>query len=300
MTLSQFSSWEGPSKEGLWTKMVLISIGLHFFVLALFLNVFPQGGVKRNLEPAYIVDLVSSTGEGPVGNKTKEPFPSPSRSPAQEETKPITIPKPVPEKTPPVKQDQSKMLDKAVEQLKRKVEQDNSLEKTFSRLKNQVKEEQHLEKTFSRLENQVKDEQHLEKALSQIEKKKQSSSTTGKGTGGSGTGTVSSSTPGTQDGLGIQFQLYHAALRSQIKKNWVLPEGLLKKSDISAEIMIRISRNGRIEDSRFEKKSGLDAFDQEVLRTLKKSEPLPPLPEGYPKGSYEVVLTFHSKELSGN
>ncbi len=180
----------------------------------------------------------------------------------------------------------SKALDQALEKIKKRVEQEKS-----------------LEKTLSRLENQVKDEQRLEKALSRIEKKNQPSSTAstaGQGTGLAGPGTVSSSAPGVPDGLGIQFQLYHASLRSRIKKNWVLPEGLLKRNDISAEVMIRISRPGRIEDFRFERKSGIEAFDQEVIRTIKKSDPLPPLPEGFPKNSYEVILTFHSKDLSGN
>jgi TonB family protein len=97
----------------------------------------------------------------------------------------------------------------------------------------------------------------------------------------------------------MQFQIYHAALRSRIKKNWFLPEGLLKKTDISADILVRIAQNGRIEETRFERKSGHETFDQEVVRTLKKSEPLPPLPEGYPRSSYEVVLTFHSRDLGG-
>lgn len=297
MTFSEFSSGKGPIREGQWAKMVFISLGLHLFVLALFLNVFPHGAAKRIMEPAYVVDLVSSLGEGPVGNKTKESPSTPAPSSAREKTKPVTIPKPVPpevtkpiviskpvpEKPPQVTKDESKALDRALERIKKKVEREGS-----------------LEKTLSRLENKVKDEQRLETALSRIEKKNQSFSGTGQGTGLAGPGTVSSSAPGVPDGLGIQFQLYHASVRGRIKKNWVLPEGLLKRNDISAEIMIRISRTGRIEDSRFQRKSGIEAFDQEVLRTLKKSDPLPPLPEGFPKNNYEVILTFHSKELTGN
>lgn len=289
MTFSEFSFGRGPFKEVQWTKMVFISLGLHLLVLALFLNVFPHGVAKRNLEPAYVVDLVSSLGEGPGGNKSKESLLSPSPPPARREAKPIIIPKTVPEKPPQVKKNESKALDQALEKLQKRVEQEKS-----------------LEKTLSRLENQVKDEQRLEKALSRIAKKNQSSSTpstastAGQGTGLAGPGTVSSSAPGVPDGLGIQFQLYHASLRSRIKKNWVLPESLLKRNDISAEIMIRIGRPGRIEDFRFERKSGIEAFDQEVIRTIKKSDPLPPLPEGFPKNSYEVILTFHSKDLSGN
>ncbi len=118
--------------------------------------------------------------------------------------------------------------------------------------------------------------------------------------GGSGNGIIASTGQPGSGGVGMQFQIYHAALRSRIKKNWFLPEGLLKKTDISADILVRIAQNGRIEETRFERKSGNETFDQEVVRTLKKSEPLPPLPEGYPRSSYEVVLTFHSLDLSSH
>jgi TonB family protein len=299
MTYSEFSFGNGPFKEGPWAKMVLISLGLHLLVLTLFLNVLPHGAAKRNLEPAYVVDLVSSLGEGSAGNKTKESLFSPAPHPARRETKPVIIPRTVSEKPPEVKKMDSKVLDQALEKIKKRVELDQALGK----IKKRVEQEKSLENTLSRLENQVKDEQKLEKALSRIEKKNQSASTAssaGQGTGLAGPGTVSSSAPGVPDGLGIQFQLYHASLRSRIKKNWVLPEGLLKRNDISAQVMIRISRPGRIEDFRFERKSGIEAFDQEVIRTIKKSDPLPPLPEGFPKNSYEVILTFHSKDLSGN
>jgi colicin import membrane protein len=282
MNFSGFSSWQEPSKEGQWTKMVFISLGLHLLVLALFLNIFPQGGAKRKMEPAYFVNLVSSPGDEPIGNTLKESLPIPSSSPVRAETKSILLPKPVFKKSPESKDEHTKELEQALEQLKKKVTQQKSLEKTLGQLEKKVKEEQALEKALNRIEG------------------KQSALTAPTRSGISGPGTIASSVPGSQDGLGMEFQLYHASVRSRIKKNWVLPEGLLKKSDISAEIMIRINRNGRIEDSRFERKSGLEAFDQEVIRTIKKSDPLPALPVGYPKSSYEVILTFHSKDLSGN
>jgi colicin import membrane protein len=299
MTVSSFYFGKGPAKEGPWMRMVSISLGLHLLVLAFFLNIFPQGKRANNLEPAYMVDLVSLPGDGSLGKKISESPapPGPESQPARKESveikkeqprvlkeaaapKPIPIPKSIPEK--PSKEDPSKNLDMALENLKKKVQQEKALE---SRL--------------SRLEKKVQGEQGLEKALARLETKRQTSAQGGTGTGPAGSGSIASSLPGGQEGVGIQFQLYNASLRSQIKKNWGLPEELIKRNDISAEILIRISRSGHIEDSRFQRKSGVEIFDQEVLRTLKKSDPLPPLPEGYPKGSYDVILTFHSKELSG-
>jgi colicin import membrane protein len=284
MTVKTFSSWKRPPWESQWMKMVTISLGLHLLILGLFLNIFPKGGTAKKLDPAYIVDLVSLPGNGSIGAipQKKESLPAPPSPPPRIEPKPVSLPKPVPEKSLPI-EDRSKNIDQAMEQLKQKVLKEKS-----------------LEKTLTRLEDKVKDERTLEKALAQIEKKKQSSSAAGTGTGLGGSGNITSSAPGGQDSLGIQFQLYQASMVSRIKRNWGLPDGLRKGSDISADLMVRISRTGRIEEFRFERKSGTEVFDQEVIRTLKKSSPLPPLPEGYPKNSYEFFLTFHSKDLSGN
>jgi colicin import membrane protein len=282
MTAKTFSSWKGPSWESQWMKMVFISLGLHLLILGLFLNIFPKGGSAKKQDPAYFVNLVSLPSSGPIGNSPKtEPVPAPTPPPPRVEPKPVSIPKSIPEKPIPI-QVQSKNLDQALEQLRKKVQQEKS-----------------LDKTINRLENKVKDEQNLEKALSQIEKKKQSSTGAGEGTGSGGSGNITSTAPGGQDSLGIQNQLYYASLISRINKNWSLPEGLLKGKDVSAVIIIQISRNGKIEDARFEKKSGIEAFDQEVLRAIKKSDPLPPFPEGFPKNIFDVGLTFSRKGLSG-
>ena len=169
-------------------------------------------------------------------------------------------------------------------------------------MKKKIEKEKSLERSFNRLENKVKNQEALDQALSRMEKKaaaeqKQKSVSSAGGQGrcrGHRFGQ-----PGRDTGGRSAVQIYHAGLRAQ-SKNWVLPEGLLKQADISADVAIRISRNGKIEDVYFERKSGVVPFDQEVIRTLQKSDPLPPIPEGYPRNTYEVVLTFHSKDLGGN
>ena len=283
-----FDSTGNRSLESQWMKMILISLGLHTLLLAFFLNIFPQSGTARRLEPAYIVNLVTAPGGGlpEEGMAPQEKAPAP---PPKAESQPLpkaepSLPKAVPRILPKHKEEDSRSLDQALEHLKKKVQEQKS-----------------LDTKLSKLEDKVKNEEALQQTLAQLEKKKQAGSGSARpatGTAGTGSGSISSGTAGNPDGLGIQFQLYHAALRGRIKRNWVLPEGLLKRNDISADIMVRIGRNGRIEDTRFERKSGVEGFDQEVIRTLKKSDPLPPVPEGYPRDSYEIILTFHSKDLS--
>ncbi len=229
--------------------------------------------------------------------KIKEDLAIPSTPSPRIEAKPITPSKPAEKKIPEPKVNSAKELEQAMEELKNKVQREKALENKFNNLEKKVQDDKSLEKTFSRLEKKVREEQSGERALARAVTKRQLPSPVRPGPGGGGAGSISSPVAEGKEVLGISFQLYLGALRNQIKKNWGLPEELLKKNDISAEILIRIDRNGHIEDFRFKRKSGIEVFDQEVLRTLKKSDPLPPLPEGYPKNSYEVVLTFHSTEL---
>ena len=288
MIVQAVPDWKKPDLQKNWGRMLTFSLGLHLLLLIFFFQLVPRGQAVRPLEAAYTVNLISP-GEGPAGGpeapRAADPVPVPLPSPA----KPVS-PKEIPparavEKLPPPVLEDPLSLEKALEKLKKKIDQEKGLERSFHRLENKVKNQETLGQALARLERK------------QAKAEKTGGSPAGRGEGGDGIIT-SAGQPGS-GGVGMQFQIYHAALRSRIKKNWFLPEGLLKKSDISADILVRLSQNGRIEEIRFERQSGNETFDLEVVRTLKKSEPLPPLPEGYPRSSYEVVLTFHSRDLGG-
>jgi colicin import membrane protein len=279
-------AWGKPDQEKNWGRMLAVSLLLHLLLLIFFIQVVPSGKALRPLEAAYTVNLIAP-GEGPGGGPEapRTAFPGPPSAPVKPvSTKDVPPPRAV-EKLPPSRLEDPQSLEKALEKIKKKVDQDKNLERSFHQLENKVKNQETLGQTLAR----------LERKQSKVEKT--GGSPPGRGEGGEGAITAAGQ-PGS-GGVGMQFQIYHAALRSRIKKNWFLPEGLLKKTDISADVLVRIAQNGRIEETRFERKSGNDSFDQEVVRTLKKSEPLPPLPEGYPRNSYDVVLTFHSRDLGG-
>jgi colicin import membrane protein len=286
MIVQAVPDWKKPDLQKNWGRMLAFSLGLHLLLLIFFFQLVPRGQAVRPLEAAYTVTLISP-GEGPAGGPEapRAADPAPLPSPA----KPVS-PKEIPptravEKLPPSALEDPQSLDKALEKIKKKIDQEKSLERSFHQLENKVKNQETLGQALARLERK------------QAKAEKTGGSPAGRGEGG--TGIITSAAQPGSGGVGMQFQIYHAALRSRIKKNWFLPEGLLKKTDISADILVRIAQNGRIEETRFERKSGNETFDQEVVRTLKKSEPLPPLPEGYPRNSYDVVLTFHSRDLGG-
>jgi colicin import membrane protein len=287
MTGGPLNAWQDRDPGKKWGPMVAGSLLLHMLLLLGFLKIIPPGPGIRPWGPAYEVNLVSlnaGPSSAPAGREPSAPAaPAP---PAK--AKPVAIPKP----PPPV---EKKLASLPAEP--------KDLDQALERLKKKVAEDKNLERSFHRLENRVKNQEMLDQALTRLEKKTAGSSLKRSGPPGNGQGsegTVTAVGTAGTTGAGLQFQIYHASLRTRIKKNWVLPEGLLKKTDLSADLLVRIARNGKIEDFRFERKSGVASFDQEVIRTLQKSDPLPPLPEGYPRGIYEVVLTFHANELGGN
>jgi len=286
MIVQAVPDWKKPDLQKNWGRMLAFSLGVHLLLLIFFFQLVPRGQTVRPLEAAYTVNLISP-GEGPAGGPAASraadpvPLPSPVKSVSPKEVPPTRAM----EKLPPSVLEDPHYLDKALEKIKKKIDQEKNLERSFHQLENKVKNQETLGQALARLERK------------QAKAEKSGGSPAGRGEGG--TGIIASAGQPGSGGVGIQFQIYHAALRSRIKKNWFLPEGLLKKADISADVLVRIAQNGRIEETRFERKSGNETFDQEVVRTLKKSEPLPSLPEGYPRSSYEVVLTFHSRDLGG-
>jgi TonB family protein len=61
---------------------------------------------------------------------------------------------------------------------------------------------------------------------------------------------------------------------------------------LAAVIVIIIERDGRVQKSWFEKKSGNDAYDQMAMRAIKKAEPLPPVPRAITANTFVIGIRF--------
>ena len=59
---------------------------------------------------------------------------------------------------------------------------------------------------------------------------------------------------------------------------------------LESRLVIKIMPNGDITDVWFEKRSGNAYLDDSAYKTVMKSNPLPPLPAGYPY--YHLVVGF--------
>jgi len=114
----------------------------------------------------------------------------------------------------------------------------------------------------------------------------------GSGTGtasrsGEETGSGTGSGPGAGTGFGIgsgwgmsalesKLNDYYSVVWSKIKKEWTLPEDLPKGgTDLETVIVVVIEKNGKVQKTWFEKKSGNGLYDQMAMRSIRKAEPFP-------------------------
>ena len=125
----------------------------------------------------------------------------------------------------------------------------------------------------------------------------------GTGTGlGTASGSLGSPTGGSRWGssysgssaLESKLNEYCDRIWEKIKKEWTLPGNLPKgKTDLEAIIVVIIERDGKIQKSWFEKKSGNAHYDQMSMRAIKKADPLPPIPKEFSDNTFEIGIRFH-------
>ena len=107
--------------------------------------------------------------------------------------------------------------------------------------------------------------------------------------GGAGSGTGA----GTGSGGGTPEQVYGGMVEAKIKREWALPQNFPKsKSQLETIIVVIIERDGRVQKSWFEKKSGDALYDQMAMRAIKKAEPLPPVPRAITANTFVIGIRF--------
>lgn len=122
-----------------------------------------------------------------------------------------------------------------------------------------------------------------------------SGSGSGTGTGsGRGTGSGSGGSPWGSSGLESKLNDYYSLIWAKIKEAWTLPENLSKeKTDLEAVIVVVIEKEGKVQKTWFEKKSGNALYDQMAMRAIKKAEPFPPIPKEFSDNTFEIGIRFH-------
>jgi colicin import membrane protein len=288
--------YHGRSQES--PSMVLpfgVSFIFHLIVIGA-LVFMPQIGSKQRFRPGVVnVSLVSLPPGKPDSGPAAAPVaPAPTqKKPPQEPAVKVPEPKPVPKVQKPPE---------AVSLAPKKVKPKKSLKKeTLDRSKI-------IDSAIERIEKKVEktETDSVASAIEQLKRKVAASDaqarsvSPGEATGNSGAGAAG---PAGGSGTGrarVQESLliYQAEIQYQIQKNWAFSQQLAgDNTQLEAILVIKVLRNGEIEDIWFDKKSGNDYLDESAYKALVKSNPLPPLPSDYMRPDYKIGLRFGPKGL---
>jgi len=93
---------------------------------------------------------------------------------------------------------------------------------------------------------------------------------------------------------GMDFIIYQNRLLNTIKNNWVWAG---QRSNVRVIVHFNIKDNGEIFGLKIVQPSGNPSYDESVLRAVKKSSPLPPIPEGLRSEFSDIELAFRPEDL---
>jgi colicin import membrane protein len=297
-----------PDKGGL-LRAGIFSLLLHITLVAV-LSLGLRSSITKVGPSVYRVTIrpFSPQGDGtPLGS----PIPGPPgrteelpASPPGEKLKPVVNQKGT-EKAEAIKSRQKK-AEKKVEN----VEKGWSLEKRKSSLKSLQEAIDDIDKkaALEEIQKKVARRERSEKGTkgeSSVTRLSQGPTVSGSGAGtGSGTGSGSVGSPsggspwgsssGGSSALESRLNDYYSTIWAKIKKEWTLPGDLPKgKTDLETIIVVIVERDGKVQKSWFEKRSGNAHYDQMAMRAIKKAEPLPPIPKEFSDETFEIGIRFH-------
>jgi len=94
------------------------------------------------------------------------------------------------------------------------------------------------------------------------------------------------------DARDFEFTYYLMLIRNKVAQNWAPPAGLESGRPVRAVVYFRVGRGGGVSAIRLENGSGIEFFDRASLRAVTLSDPLPPLPLGFPGSDLGIHFGF--------
>lgn len=272
---------------------VLVSIFGHLALMAMFVFV-PQFTLNRDAAPRVInVSLVSlPTKPGAPMTRTPSLPAAPEKptppEPAVEPEKPTPVP-PTPKKPPemqaPAKPSPPK---KTMEKEAVSLAPKNAKPK-ISLKKKTYKAEKVVARAVKRIEKQAETSRPdpVKAAIERMRSSVREREAAGTTTAGDATGT------GGEKRAMALLDIYRIEIAHNIQKNWAFSEQMADHSkNLTAWVMIEVSRSGKIREFWFEKRSGNAYLDDSASRAIQKSNPLPPFPEGVTRSSIHQGFRF--------
>jgi len=288
---SRLSNRDYPDTGGL-LKTGFVSFLLHF-TLAVILILSTRSTIPKIGPSIYRVTIRSFSPQGdgtPLGSANPGPGTTAElpTSPPGEKLKPVV------NKKGTEKAEAAKSRQKKAEN----VEKGWSLEKRKSSLKSIEEAVEDIDKKAA-LEQIQKNVARRERSARLSQGLTVSGAGTGTGTGSGPVGSPSGGSPwgsssGGSSALESRLSDYYSAIWAKIKKEWTLPGDLPKgRADLETVIVITLERDGKVQKSSFEKRSGNTHYDQSAMRAIKKAEPLPPIPKEFSDETFEIGIRFH-------
>ncbi|MBW2036933.1 MAG: TonB family protein [Deltaproteobacteria bacterium] len=281
-----------------WIGMAVLSVLCHIFFFSVIVFLPELRPARPDIPLAVEVDLISLSQGELQGQETApetietQPQPAEPARPAEEITteKPSEIPESAlppqkPTEAPPAAAETE--ISPAISQAPKRLRVKHSLKKkTYNASKV-------ISHAIAKMEKNVYKSRPRPVTQAIARLKETVRGTAGVIMRGATTGKV----PISKKKLGL-LDIYNAEIWHKIQKNWAFSEEIAQhRFDLEAVIIAKIMRDGKIRDIWFEKRSGSKYFDESALNAVKKSDPLPPLPEGFLGPYYEVGFRFNLSEL---
>jgi TonB family protein len=97
------------------------------------------------------------------------------------------------------------------------------------------------------------------------------------------------------DNKGFNLDEFEKLIEERVKGNWEIPSNL-RQSHGSTTILFYITRDGRYSDAKIEVSSGNMSLDIAALYAVTRSNPFPPLPQGFPADRVGARFVFAYNE----
>lgn len=280
--------------EPRWSVTIICSLLLHLLLFSVIFFVPEATPTRRIRGEVYEVNLVNLPKAKPVqqtrkapetrvttkpkAEKVIDPAPAARISRPKEPAKPVVIAKRTIEKKKSQKPKKPKISpSKRIDQALARIEKDAEDKAETRPAKPKANKKPQVDK--------AKESKHLDQALASLEGKYREA-------------LKEEATEGPDSG--ITMRIYQIAVEDWIKSNWAYPVALEdpeEQRELVAVVRLEVSYDGTILKSWFKKRSTSTIFDQSVLKAVKKSDPLPPFPEGYRKTREEIEIRFNLGDL---
>lgn len=292
------ASWvyETESSRATWFLFFAASIICHLIVFAVLL--FSPTHNRKTVSPVINVDLIAlttpeSSSEGSALMPKKDnTLKSKIKVKQQKKADPIKT---------SVKSTQALKSTKCVAKISPKPLKRVSVSSKKKQVKKSLKKKTFnpskvVKTAVTRIEKTVEESRQqpiaaaIDRLKRQVKEREKTRGSSGKQTGD---GRPGSGAPGRHIRSRIE-DIYQKEIMYHIQQNWAFSDQLAggRTDDLRAALGIKIMPNGEIREIWFDTRSGNRYFDESAYKAVKKSNPLPPLPEEFSMPFYNIGLSF--------